>query len=178
MAKIRRLAHIFSSLLVLVVFSIAVPVKVSEAAAVGSDVSRGLTSEAGKSPSPNKIAPPAHEVKKSGPARKLSVETPVQKDQRKPRKVTARKSKNSRGRQSHPWSVQVGSYPVKKDAEALAKRLKDKRYDSYVVAAEVRGKRWYRVRVGHLASKEEAVRLQKKLIGIEEFKEALVTNRK
>jgi cell division protein FtsN len=157
---------------------IAVPVKVSEAAAETSGVSHALTTEAGKTASPSKKASHADKVKKSAPAKKLSVETPVQKEHTKPRKVKAAASRSSRARQTHPWSIQVGSYSVEKQAEALAKELKHKGYESYVAVAEVRGKKWYRVRVGHLASKEEAERLQKKLIGMEGFKQALVTNRK
>lgn len=157
---------------------IAVPVKVSEASAVVSSVSYELTTEAGRTASSSKKAPHADEVKNSGPAKNLSVETPAQNEQTKPRKVKARKSKSAQSRQTHPWSIQVGSYSVKKQAEALAKELKDKGYDSFVTVAEVQGKKWYRVRVGHLGSKEEANSLQKKLIGMEGFKQAFVTNRK
>jgi len=84
--------------------------------------------------------------------------------------------KTGSDRQSHPWTVQVASYSVEKEAQALAKRLKDNGYEPYITVAEVNGKKWYRVRVGHLTSRGEAEKLQKSIIGTQGFKHALVTN--
>jgi cell division septation protein DedD len=38
----------------------------------------------------------------------------------------------------------------------LAKKLKDKGYDTHVAEARSHGRMWYRVRVGHFATKHEA----------------------
>ncbi len=61
------------------------------------------------------------------------------------------------------WFVQVGSYPERKTAERIAKRLSDKGYDAFVVAADIHGKTHHRVRVGRLASRAEAEKLQRAL---------------
>jgi cell division septation protein DedD len=58
------------------------------------------------------------------------------------------------------WFVQVGSYPERKTADRIAKKLSDKGYDTLVVAADIRGKKHHRVRVGRLASRAEAEKLQ------------------
>jgi hypothetical protein len=52
------------------------------------------------------------------------------------------------------WLVQLGSFHVKKNAEAFVSRIKKKGYTPFVVQAE--NSRWYKVRVGPYPSKEEA----------------------
>ena len=61
------------------------------------------------------------------------------------------------------WFVQVGSYPERKTAEKIAKKLADNGYDAIVVAADIQGKKYHRVRVGRLASRAEAEALQRAL---------------
>jgi cell division septation protein DedD len=78
-------------------------------------------------------------------------------------KEKAAKEKAPADSQKGAWAVQVGSFAKEKDAKAAADRLKDKGHDAYVVTSDVDGKRWYRVRVGHVATKADAEALQKKL---------------
>lgn len=54
------------------------------------------------------------------------------------------------------WSVQVGASRIQTDALRLAKKLKAKGYDTHVAEGRSQGRAWYRVRVGHLATKHEA----------------------
>ena len=61
------------------------------------------------------------------------------------------------------WFVQVGSYPESKTAARIAKKLSDKGYDTFVVAADIHGKKYHRVRIGRLASRAEAEKLQRAL---------------
>jgi len=75
------------------------------------------------------------------------------------------------------WAVQVNAYPNERDAKSLAKKLQDKGYDAYVVSADIRGKTWYRVRVGRLASRQEAQELQETLKARENFTKAITTSR-
>jgi len=75
------------------------------------------------------------------------------------------------------WVVQVGAYAEMKDADLLAKRLRDKGYDVYVIAADVGGKTWHRVQVGELASQQQAVDLQKSLKSSEKLEQAFVASR-
>jgi cell division protein FtsN len=54
------------------------------------------------------------------------------------------------------WSVQANSYPDPKSANDLVDRLKNKGYNAFVTEASVKGKVWYRVRIGRFGSREEA----------------------
>ena len=60
-----------------------------------------------------------------------------------------------------PFTVQVGSFSKQKNAKALVNKLIFRNYDAYVEKDET--SRMYRVRVGRLSSKEEAVVLEAKL---------------
>jgi cell division protein FtsN len=54
------------------------------------------------------------------------------------------------------WSVQVKASPIRSESFGLATKLKDKGNDTQVVEAQVQGRTLYRVRVGHLATKQDA----------------------
>jgi cell division septation protein DedD len=75
------------------------------------------------------------------------------------------------------WSVQVNAYAEKRDAESLVKKLTDKGYDAYVVSTNIKGRTWYRVRVGRLATRQEARNLQQTLMRKEKFAKAFATSR-
>lgn len=75
------------------------------------------------------------------------------------------------------WTVQVNAFPNERDAKSLAKKLKDKGYDSYVVSTSVKGKSWYRVRVGRFATRGEAKELQETLMAKENFNKAITVSR-
>jgi cell division septation protein DedD len=70
--------------------------------------------------------------------------------------------------------VQIGSYSEKEIAEQSAKKLQAKGYDTYVLSREVNGRVWHQVRVGRLASKEEARNLQEALEAAEGLKQTIV----
>ena len=76
---------------------------------------------------------------------------------------------------SKKWSVQISAAPAKDVADTLAQRLKDKGYDGYVVEAEVNGQTYYRVRVGHVAAREEAESLRQSLAHQEGYRDAYLT---
>lgn len=102
------------------------------------------------------------EVKKEAPAQKASKAEETQAETKTKERV---------------WAVQVNAYPQEKDAKSLAKKLKDKGYDAYVVSTEIKGKTWYRVRVGRLATREEAQQLQEALKKKENFTKSITTSR-
>lgn len=54
------------------------------------------------------------------------------------------------------WAVQVGSFALQENAERLSDRLKNKDYSAFVMRNVVDGRVRYRVRVGPMASREEA----------------------
>jgi len=90
---------------------------------------------------------------------------------------TAAKSNKPASAGSGPWSVQLGSYAEKKVAMNLVKKLKDKDYDAYVTAANVKGKELHRVRVGHLEQQAEAEKLRETLRTTEKLDRAVVSSR-
>jgi len=73
-----------------------------------------------------------------------------------------------------PWFVQVGSYADQKTAEAIAKKLAENGYDSYIKKAEVLGRVWHRVRVGRLQSRATAVILERNLIEREHVSQTMI----
>ncbi|HWP59768.1 MAG TPA: SPOR domain-containing protein [Candidatus Acidoferrales bacterium] len=75
------------------------------------------------------------------------------------------------------WTVQVNAFPHERDANELAKRLSAKGYDAYVVPVEVKGRTWYRVRVGRFANREQAKELQETMKTKEKLTNAITVSR-
>jgi DedD protein len=75
------------------------------------------------------------------------------------------------------WTVQVNAFPHERDARDLAKKLSDRGYDAYVVPVEIKGRPWYRVRVGRLATREEAKELQETMKSKENLTQAIAVTR-
>lgn len=75
------------------------------------------------------------------------------------------------------WTVQVNAFPQERDASRLAKRLTDKGYDAYVVSSNIRGKTWYRVRVGYFATRAQAKAMQEELKVKENLSQAMAVSR-
>jgi septal ring-binding cell division protein DamX len=76
---------------------------------------------------------------------------------------------------SKKWSVQISAAPAKDIADTLVQRLKANGYDGYVVQAEVKGQTYYRVRVGHFDTREEAESVRQSLTRREGYRDAYVT---
>lgn len=102
-------------------------------------------------------------VEAKPPAREKAVAQVTEKSVQKPAKTV--------------WTVQLNAFRQERDASGLAKRLKDKGYDAYVASTEIKGKTWYRVRVGHFATREEARALQEKLRAKENFTKSMTVSR-
>lgn len=150
---------------------------VNDAKAEASDADRAPPTAAPESDvSRTKEARRSDEASESVPVKKFTDKTPGGRHPAKPESVQAKQSIKDQDLQIQTWSVQIGSYAEPQEAHALAKRLKDKGYEAYVAVAEVKGKKWHRVRVGHLAGRKEAEKLQKTLVHAEGFKQALITN--
>jgi cell division protein FtsN len=75
------------------------------------------------------------------------------------------------------WSVQANSYPDLKSANDLVDRLKNKGYNAFVTEANIKGKVWYRVRVGHFGSREEAEKTETALKTKENLGKAFATKK-
>ena len=131
-----------------------------EKVAVAEKVAKVKPAEKVKEKAAAEKSPPLAEVKK---------EAPVQRAQEgEAAKTTAEKK---------VWAVQVNAYPLERDAKSLAKKLKDKGYDAYVVPTSIKGRDWYRVRVGRLETPEEAKALQAKLKARENFTKSITTSK-
>jgi cell division septation protein DedD len=74
----------------------------------------------------------------------------------------AQVSKNTEAKEADKlWAIQVRAFPNEKPADALVRDLKSKGYDAVIVKADVKGRPWYRVRIGHFATRGEAEALRK-----------------
>jgi cell division septation protein DedD len=113
--------------------------------------------------------------KQDGAAKAVSKEAAREQKERKakPEAVAARQEKPAAG----PWSVQVNAFPHERDAQNLAKKLSEKGYDAYVLPVDVKGRTWYRVRVGRFADRDEARRLQETIKSKEKLTKAIVVSR-
>jgi DedD protein len=63
------------------------------------------------------------------------------------------------------WSIQVASYDTVADADARVKQLKARGLTAYRVGALIRGRQWYRVRIGGFEDKAAAETSRLKLQG-------------
>lgn len=63
------------------------------------------------------------------------------------------------------WSIQVASYDTLKDADSRVSQLKKMGLQSYRVGALIKGRQWYRVRVGAYPNKAAAETARQQLQG-------------
>lgn len=64
---------------------------------------------------------------------------------------------------SGPYSVQIDAMMDLQGAQEMARRIKAKGFQPFVVRTEVDGKTWYRLRVGHYATPEDAQAAESRL---------------
>lgn len=74
------------------------------------------------------------------------------------------------------WTVQVNAFPDERSAKTWVDRLKNKGYNAYVTEVNVKGKIWYRVRVGRYNSREEAKKVEEALKTKENYTKAFIAN--
>jgi DedD protein len=74
------------------------------------------------------------------------------------------------------WTVQVSATTDPSNAASIAAKLRSKGIEAYTVRAPMRGETWYRVRVGHFASRERAQDMEQRLRS-EGYPNAYVTAR-
>jgi len=75
------------------------------------------------------------------------------------------------------FSVQVGAFTVKENAERLVRRMKDEHGAADLSLFEFGDRRFFRVRVGKLISRDEAEKFRDRLISSGEFERAFVVAR-
>ena len=63
----------------------------------------------------------------------------------------------------HPYSIQIDAMMDLQGAQEMARKFKAKGFQPFVVQTQVDGKTWYRLRVGHYATPEEAQAAESRL---------------
>ena len=76
-----------------------------------------------------------------------------------------------------PWTIQVNAFPDEKSAKTWVDSLRDKGYKAYLSESRIQGRVWYRVRVGHFESRDEAEKTQESLKRKEHLAKAFATSR-
>jgi len=75
------------------------------------------------------------------------------------------------------WTVQVNAFPDERSAKIWVDRLKNKGYNAYVTEVNVKGKIWYRVRVGQYGTREEAKKVEEVLKTNENYTKSFIASR-
>ena len=143
----------------------------------------GAEKDSGKTPgamatAASKTPPPA------APAKSASNETPPQDQRLHDAKSQARSATDPPTQKMKPaskiqnrWTVQVRATPDRVEATSIRDRLKGHGYDAFLNEAEIKGRVWYRVRVGNFATQPQAESLQKQLQTEEGLRDAFIVNR-
>lgn len=76
-----------------------------------------------------------------------------------------------------PYTIQVASSQSEEKSLALVNRLKTRGYPAYIEEAELKGEKWFRVRVGSFQNREAALQLITRLIAEEGLKDAIIWKR-
>jgi hypothetical protein len=64
---------------------------------------------------------------------------------------------------SGPYSVQIDAMMDRSGAEQMAQKMRAKGFEPYIEPTQVEGKTWYRLRVGHYSTPEQAQAAESKL---------------
>jgi len=109
------------------------------------------------------------------PVKKATVKNDAKKRKRGKSKVVAVSiDKAEEGKTRHPgnYAIQVGSFDKKAKAQSEVRALKDLNYDAYLDESLVKGKQYFRVRIGPIASKKKALDLLKDVQDNEKYQES------
>ncbi|MFH1873872.1 MAG: SPOR domain-containing protein [Pseudomonadota bacterium] len=113
---------------------------------------------------------PTESVDNTMPFRQVSqVETNSDSDQAAP--IRIKSATNSK------YALQIGSYQQINEANAMINKLKNRGYPAYLMIADIpdRG-RWYRVRLGGFANRDEAMKYKNQLESVEHVETIVVLN--
>lgn len=99
------------------------------------------------------------EIAKLEVAKKEEAKPPVKEVIPEKKKVAAKKETPkppAKKAQYKPWAIHVASFTSMDEAQAIAHKLKQSKFNTYITEFNLKGRQWYRVRVGFYASEEEA----------------------
>lgn len=97
-----------------------------------------------------------------------------QRVQRKKRVIEVSSGKKRDALHSHGknFSIQVASYDRKSNAQSEIHTLKGMRYDAYIDKKVIRGRKYYRVRIGPILSKKKAIRMLNEVQEIDRYEDS------
>lgn len=135
----------------------------------------GATSEAATSGRPSEMAP--EEPPATGTQRPVDSELAKAEDESTKAQATDTSVIRVKSAEHGRYSVQIGSYPQMGEATRSVEKWKGKGYPAYMMIADIpdRG-RWYRVRIGGFATREDASGYLKELQSRENVEALIVMN--
>ena len=86
--------------------------------------------------------------------------------------VSSDKKRNSLNSNRKHYSVQVASYDRRSTAQSEIHNLKGMHYDAYIDKTYIRGKKYYRVRIGPILSKKRAIRMLNEVQEINRYEDS------
>jgi len=99
------------------------------------------------------------EIAKLEVAKKEEAKPPVKEVIPEKKKAVAKKETpkpTAKKAQDKPWAIHVASFTSMDEAQAIAQKLKQGKFNTYITEFNLKGRQWYRVRVGFYSSEEEA----------------------
>lgn len=95
--------------------------------------------------------------------KEVKIEIAKTKVEPKPEPKKEAAAKETKNAQKGSWAVHVASYATRDEAAAMQKKLKEDGYNAYITDFNLKGKQWYRLRVGFYLSEEDAKAVSKKI---------------
>jgi cell division septation protein DedD len=86
--------------------------------------------------------------------------------------VSSDKKRDSLNSNRKHYSIQVASYDRRSNAESEIHNLKGMHYDAYIDKKSIRGKKYYRVRIGPILSKKKAIRMLNEVQEINRYEDS------
>lgn len=122
---------------------------------------------------PKKIAKPRQKGSGKKREKKYTQKKHKKKKEQRTVEVASRGKKFARPETNRSYyAIQVASYNKKYKAQAEITRLGNMRYDAYLDSTDVRGRTFYRVRIGPIFSKRKALRLLDEIQYNERYEES------
>lgn len=121
-----------------------------------------------------------HEVQPSSAAKNIAAgkhptpETSVKKIAIQESRIPSSLPKDVAQYTAGKFTVQVASYADEAEAQKTASDLKSKGYSAFYIAANIKGKTWYRVSVGQFATQKEAQTYRSEFLNTSKMNSAIV----
>jgi len=107
--------------------------------------------------------------------RKTTVKSDSKKKKRAKSNVVAvavERDEEKKSLHSGEYAIQIASFDKKSKAQTEVRALKEQNYDAFLDESQVKGKQFYRVRVGPIASRKKAMELLRDIQGNDKYQES------